>query len=70
MFFSQLFHKNSRQRIISLPDNFETAKNKKISKEFKDVYTHDWQKIMTDQMRIKNDVDKINHEIFSFDPSK
>ena len=64
------FKRKTQKRIISLPDHYQQAKQKKYNDEFKDVDTHDWQKIMRDQIRVKNDVEKVTLETFSFDPSK
>ena len=64
------FKRKTRKRIISLPGHYQQAKQKKHNDEFKDVTTHDWQKIMQDQIRVKNDVEKVTLETFSFDPSK
>ena len=64
------FKRKSQKRIISLPGHYQQAKQKKHNDEFKDVTTHDWQKIMRDQIRVKNDVEKVTLETFSFDPSK
>lgn len=64
------FKRKTQKRIISLPGYNQQAKQKKHNDEFKDVTTHDWQKIMRDQIRVKNDVEKVTLETFSFDPSK
>lgn len=64
------FKRKTQKRIISLPGYHQQAKQKKHNDEFKDVDTHDWQKIMHDQLRVKNDVEKVTLETFNFDPSK
>lgn len=64
------FKRKAQNRIISLPGYHQQAKQKKHNNKFKDVNTHDWQKIMQDQIRVKNDVEKVTLETFNFDPSK
>ena len=64
------FKRKTQKRIISLPGYNQQAKQKKHNDEFKDVNDHDWQKIMRDQIRVNNDVEKVTLETFNFDPSK
>lgn len=64
------FNRKKKDEIKSFPINRELKLNKEKMENFKDVYKHDWEMIMRDNMRIQNDVERVNHELFGFNPNR